>query len=63
MKAEELAQLREKYIGKLVYVIITDDIHPIASKGRVEHVDDMGQLHGTWGSLAAIPGVDHIELL
>ena len=26
--------------------------------GVVTHIDDMGQLHGTWGGLAVIPGVD-----
>ena len=27
-------------------------------EGKVEHVDGLGQLHGTWGSLAVIPGYD-----
>lgn len=27
-------------------------------QGVVEYVDDIGQLHGTWGGLAVIPGVD-----
>ena len=26
--------------------------------GVVTSIDDMGQLHGTWGGLALIPGVD-----
>lgn len=26
--------------------------------GVVETVDSFGQLHGTWGGLAVIPGVD-----
>ena len=26
--------------------------------GKVELVDSMGQLHGTWGGLAVIPEVD-----
>ena len=30
--------------------------------GVVEHIDSMGQLHGTWGGLAVIPGVDEIEV-
>lgn len=30
--------------------------------GVVEHTDSMGQLHGTWGGLAVIPGVDEIEV-
>ena len=30
--------------------------------GVVEHIDSKGQLHGTWGGLAVIPGVDEIEV-
>nr|DAO74596.1 MAG TPA: protein of unknown function (DUF4314) [Caudoviricetes sp.] len=26
-------------------------------EGTVEFIDDIGQLHGTWGGLAVIPGV------
>ena len=31
--------------------------------GTVEHIDSIGQLHGTWGGLALIPGVDEYEIL
>ena len=31
--------------------------------GVVEHIDSMGQLHGTWGGLAIIPGVDDFEVI
>ena len=31
--------------------------------GVVEPIDSIGQLHGTWGGLAIIPGVDEIETL
>lgn len=30
-------------------------------EGTVEHIDGIGQLHGTWGGLAVIPGVDEFE--
>ena len=30
--------------------------------GVVDHIDSIGQLHGTWGGLAVIPGVDKIEV-
>ena len=30
--------------------------------GVVEHIDSIGQLHGTLGGLAVIPGVDEIEV-
>lgn len=26
--------------------------------GKVTHIDDMGQIHGTWGGCALIPGED-----
>ena len=26
--------------------------------GVIEHIDDIGQLHGTWGGLALIPATD-----
>lgn len=32
----------------------------------VSHVDDLGQIHGTWnsgGTLALLPGVDEFELI
>lgn len=31
--------------------------------GTVTHVDGAGQLWGTWGGLAVIPGVDEFEIL
>ena len=30
--------------------------------GTVEHIDSIGQLHGTWGGLAVIPGVDEFKV-
>ena len=32
-------------------------------EGTVEHIDGIGQLHGTWGGLAVIPGVDEFEII
>jgi hypothetical protein len=32
-------------------------------EGEVTHIDDGGQLHGTWGGLALIPGVDRFVIL
>ena len=31
--------------------------------GVVTDIDDIGQLHGTWGSLAIIPGLDKYEII
>ena len=32
-------------------------------EGIVEYIDDMKQIHGTWGGCALIPGEDVWELL
>ena len=31
--------------------------------GQITHIDDMGQLHGTWGGLAVIPSEDDYEII
>lgn len=35
----------------------------VGRKGAVEFIDDIGQLHGTWGSLAIIPGTDKFMVI
>ena len=32
-------------------------------EGVIELIDDAGQLHGTWGGLAVIPGIDMYEVI
>ena len=32
-------------------------------EGTVEHIDSLGQLHGTWGGLAVIPEEDEFKVL
>ena len=31
--------------------------------GVVQHIDSIGQLHGSWGGLAVVPGVDEYNIL
>jgi hypothetical protein len=31
--------------------------------GKVNHIDDIGQIHGTWGGCAIIPEVDKFKVL
>ena len=59
----EIQYLKDRYLGKKVEVEILDLYHPIINTGIVERVDGIGQLHGTWGGLAAIPGEDIIKIL
>ena len=59
----EIQYLKDRYVGKKVQGEILDPYHPIINTGIVERVDGIGQLHGTWGGLAAIPGEDIIRIL
>ena len=52
------------YLGKTIVIITMKDEPTYSGRiGVVKHVDDMNQLHGTWGSLAIIPGVDSFQIL
>ena len=31
--------------------------------GIVEHIDDIGQIHGSWGGCALIIGIDKFEIV
>lgn len=35
----------------------------IGREGVVQFIDSIGQLHGTWGSLAIIPGTDKFKVI
>lgn len=63
LSKEEVQNLRERYEGKQVHVIINDPYRFVDEIGTVTRVDDAGQLHGTWGGLAAVPGEDVIQLV
>ena len=32
-------------------------------RGRVTHIDSIGQIHGTWGGCAVIPTTDRYEVV
>jgi len=32
-------------------------------EGIIEYIDDIGQLHGTWGGLAVVPEEDTFEVI
>ena len=65
-------QIMEKVkIGDTIRIIRMNDdggkdLQAIMYNGRsgvVDHIDSIGQLHGTWGGLAVIPGVDDFEVI
>lgn len=54
----------EKYIGKKIKIIYMKyEWNYAGREGVVKNVDSLGQLHGTWGGLAVIPGEDKFEVI
>lgn len=65
---KNIKELRDKYVGKRIKLIWMGDPHPVEpqTKGTVDHVDDMGQLHVKWDNgrtLALIPEEDIFILI
>lgn len=51
-------------IGMKIKIIEMKDEPNYTNKvGIIKYIDDLGQLHGSWGSLAIIPEVDKIEII
>ena len=51
-------------IGKKIRIIYMEgEPNYTGRTGIVTHIDDMKQLHGTWGGLAIIPEVDTYEVI
>lgn len=51
-------------VGDKIRIINMDgEPHYVGKKGTVTHIDDAGQIHGTWGGCALIPGVDEYEVI
>ncbi|MCQ2219766.1 MAG: DUF4314 domain-containing protein [Prevotella sp.] len=53
-------------VGDRIKIVRLEDPYNHSYAGRegvVQHIDSMGQLHGTWGDLAVIPGEDIIEVI
>lgn len=52
--------------GNHIRIISLEDPYDQTYNGKsgfVEFIDDMGQIHGTWGGLAIIPQWDTIEII
>lgn len=54
-----------KYLGKRIRInhLNGEDKRYDGKEGDVRFVDDIGQLHGTWGGLAVIPEEDDFEII
>ena len=51
-------------IGDKVRIIVMDGEPQYSGReGIVRHIDDAGQLHGSWGGCAIIPETDSYEVL
>ena len=54
-------------VGDRIRIISLYDSYALdtynGKEGNVTLIDDAGQLHGTWGGLAVIPGEDSFEII
>lgn len=48
---------------KIKIISMQDEPEYSGKEGVIEHIDDIGQLHGTWGGCALIPEVDQFKVL
>lgn len=64
---EEMEPMKEAAghkVGDTVKIIMMAGEPKYTGKiGKITKIDDAGQLHGTWGGLALIPGEDQFEIL
>lgn len=61
---EVLDDKLETMIGKRIRIIhMIGEPSYEGREGVIEYVDDIGQLHGTWGGLAVIPEEDSLTVL
>ena len=52
-------------VGMIIFIIHipNEDEDYFGKVGVIEHIDDLGQLHGSWGGLALIPNVDEFVVV
>ena len=51
-------------IGDSLKIIeMQEEPHYNGREGEATYIDDMGQIHGTWGGLAIVPGIDKIRII
>ena len=63
LRANEFASNSNAKVGDRITITNMEGEPRYAGKsGVVTHIDDLGQLHGTWGGCAVIPNVDEFEV-
>ena len=51
-------------VGDKVKIIYMEGEPQYSGKtGEILFIDDIGQLHGTWGGCALIPGIDTFDII
>ncbi len=51
-------------VGDIIRIIkMKDEPSYNGKEGTVTHIDDLGQIHGTWGGCALIPEIDKFEVI
>lgn len=56
-------QMEVKVGDKIRILHMDGEMNYDGAEGVVRRIDDMGQLHGTWGGLAVIPDLDSFEVI
>jgi hypothetical protein len=52
------------HIGDIITIVnMKGEPQMTGVTGEIEYIDGIGQLHGTWGSLAVIPNEDEVEIV
>ena len=55
--------MKVKVGDKIRIIDMKGEPHYNGKEGVVDHIDDAGQIHGTWGGCALIPGIDKFEII
>ena len=64
MTEKEIKELREELVGATVRIIAMEGEPRYEGRvGVVTIVDDIGQIHGTWGGCAIIPQTDEYRVI
>lgn len=60
---EEKKYLSDKYLGKRIKIISSQETRIIGKEGVVDHIDDIGQIHGSWGCAVSLHYGDVFEIV